>query len=173
VDRALLPSPRLVLSPLPEGRAASARLSPLQARFARLPLQALPPRLQSLYRNRLCGLRVVSQPSGLTAPGCVQGGEQCPVGGRVGSKSHDRAQPAAAAPSQRLHALKRSTADGPRYRDRRDVPECGGKKASPIATPQIHHGVGPTNAEGTAPTRWIVLRWWAPLGGAVGGVGCG
>jgi biotin operon repressor len=59
------------------------------------------------------------------------------------------------------------------YRDRRDVPECGGKKASRIATPQIHHGVGPTNAEGTAPIRWTVLRWWAPLGGAVGGVGCG
>lgn len=84
-----------------------------------------------------------------------------------------RRPPAQADPRERLCAAERGGALGRGDRDRRDVSERGGKKATATPILPTRRGGVRTSGAATAPTRMTDRRWSAPSGDGAGSVGCG
>src|SRR5262249_37074857 len=171
--RSLFSPPGVWLSTVPGRGRAGAYVSSVQAGLSRLSVQSLRPGLQPLHWDDLCRRPVVSQPSRLAAPWCVQGREQCQPSRGTRSVSEHGPSLTAEGAGQWVHPVGRAAGPRCRDRDRRDVSECGGKKASLTPTPTIPPAAGPTSGAGMAPMRMIGRRWWEQWDVAPGTVVCG
>src|SRR5712691_3486316 len=151
---------------------ARATLSHPQAWPRRLPLSALPAGLQSLHRHSLRGQQSGSAPSRVVIARYLQRRPFHGASGGVGPVPSLYTPLAEENPSQRLYDPESSGRERPRDGNRRDVSECGGKKATGTPIRPIHHGGAPTSNAGTAPMRMIAPLLWGPLAGKADNAAC-
>jgi hypothetical protein len=153
----VLPVPRGPVAPRRPGLPAlrpgrrDGRPGPTPGAGVGLPLPALWPGVQRLHRHGAGANSPIADPMGAHPPGRRPGNADRSAGPR------DRLRPDAPAGTATSPAGTGSPSRGlgrsgarPRGRSRRDVPECGGKKASRTRTRPTRRVAGATSAAGTA-----------------------